>query len=177
MVGNVSNYIYLRGTTDAPTSGSVRLFAVPSSLLLYPSQYSQDAYIILDHDTGGDPQTAIRTYNTQSEESPNPILFSEPFNFSDPPPPPPSSDHYCLVAECKPDGTDSDGESYVWPHEEAGDFATGGEYAAWLYNQPYVCQRNISYASNPNAPSQVFYTTFTIPREYNSHLYCLALNK
>ncbi|OSX63083.1 hypothetical protein POSPLADRAFT_1056431 [Postia placenta MAD-698-R-SB12] len=168
VVGNVSNYIYLRGTTDAPTSGSVRLFAVPSSLLLYPSQYSQDAYIILDHDTGGDPQTAIRTYNTQSEESPNPILFSEPFNFSDPPPPPPSSDHYCLVAECKPDGTDSDGESYVWPHEEAGDFATGGEYAAWLYNQPYVCQRNISYASNPNAPSQVFYTTFTIPPGFSS---------
>lgn len=122
----------------------------------------------MDHDTGGDPQTAIRTYNTQSEESPSPILFSEPFNFSDPPPPPPSSDHYCLVAECKPDGTDSDGESYVWPHEEAGDFATGGEYAAWLYNQPYVCQRNISYASNPNAPSQVFYTTFTIPPGFSS---------
>ncbi|KAF9801351.1 hypothetical protein IEO21_10142 [Rhodonia placenta] len=165
LVANLSNYIYLRGTTTVPASGSVRLFAIPSSVLLHPSQYSTQGCIIYDHTSGGDPKIAIRKYNTTAAEAP--VLFSEPFNFSDPPPPP-GQDHYCLIAECKPDGLDADGNSYEWPHQETGDFATGPEFITWLRSNPCVCQRNICYISNPNAPSQVFYTSFTIPASFSA---------
>ncbi|KAF9804290.1 hypothetical protein IEO21_09433 [Rhodonia placenta] len=165
LVANLSNYIYLRGTTTASASGSVRLFAIPSSVLLHPSQYSTQGCIIYDHTSGGDPKVAIRNYNTTSPEAP--VLFTEPFNFSDPPPPP-GGDHYCLIAECRPDGLDANGYSYEWPHQETGDFATAAEYAAWIRSNPCVCQRNMCYISNPNAPSQVFYTSFTIPASFSA---------
>ncbi|EED78238.1 predicted protein [Postia placenta Mad-698-R] len=140
VVANLSNYIYLRGTTTRPTSGAVRLFAIPSAVLVYPSQYSTKGHIIYDHTSGGDPVVAIRKYNTTSPEAP--VLFSEPFNFSDPPPPP-GGDHFCLIAECKPDGLDVDGQPYEWPHEETGDFATAAEYAAWIRSCPCQPERAV----------------------------------
>ncbi|EED84252.1 predicted protein [Postia placenta Mad-698-R] len=133
--------------------------------VVFADPCSANGHIIYDHTSGGDPVVAIRKYNTTSPEAP--VLFSEPFNFSDPPPPP-GGDHFCLIAECKPDGLDVDGQPYEWPHEETGDFATAAEYAAWIRSCPCVCQRNICYISNPNAPSQVFYTSFTIPASFSA---------
>ncbi|OSX63086.1 hypothetical protein POSPLADRAFT_1141658 [Postia placenta MAD-698-R-SB12] len=102
--------------------------------------YSTQGCIIYDHTSGGDPKIAIRKYNTTAAEAP--VLFSEPFNFSDPPPPP-GQDHYCLIAECKPDGLDADGNSYEWPHQETGDFATGPEFITWLRSNPCQPERTI----------------------------------
>ncbi|KAF9807222.1 hypothetical protein IEO21_08315 [Rhodonia placenta] len=129
LIANVSNYIYVRGTTTVPGSGSVRLFAVPSSVILHPSLYATEAHVIYDHTTSGGREVAIRKYNTPSVQSPHPILFSEPFNYSDPPAPP-QGQHYCLIAECKPDGLNNHGVPYKWPHHEIKEFSTTAEYVA-----------------------------------------------
>lgn len=160
---NESNYIYVRGTTTRPTGGSARLFAVPASIILHPSQYSQHS--VMDYRPDGDPVPAIRRFKTKSKDSTNPVLFTEPFNFANPPPPA-AGDHYCLVAEYRPDGYDCNGLAYKWPNEETGDFGTSGEWTAWLQCNPYVCQRNIGYVSNPDAPCQVIHTCFTIPGSF-----------
>lgn len=155
----------MRGTTTVPGSGSVRLFAVPSSVILHPSLYATEAHVIYDHTTSGGREVAIRKYNTPSVQSPHPILFSEPFNYSDPPAPP-QGQHYCLIAECKPDGLNNHGVPYKWPHHEIKEFSTTAEYVAWLRFTPHLCQRNICYIHNHDAPCHVCCTSFTIPREY-----------
>lgn len=153
----------MRGTTTRPTGGSARLFAVPASIILHPSQYNQHS--VMDYRPDGTPVLAIRRFKTKSKDSTNPVLFTEPFNFANPPPPA-AGDHYCLVAEYRPDGYDCNGLAYKWPNEETGDFGTSAEWTAWLQCNPYVCQRNIGYVSNPDAPCQVIHTCFTIPGEF-----------
>lgn len=164
--GDNSNYIYVRATTAAPTSGQVRLYVIPNATLLHPSQYDQTGNIVWDYNENSEPRVAVRSYSTDATDAPNPILLPEPFNCADRPPPPAGSDHYCLVAECKPDGIGPDGFEYTWPHLQAGEFRTAAEFTAWVQNEPYVAWRNVTYVSNPNAASQILRTSFTIPETF-----------
>lgn len=164
--GNTSNYIYIRGTTTAPTSGKVRLYALPNNMLLHPSLYDEESNIVWDYNDDGERYVAIRSYSTNSAASLNPILLSEPFSCADRPLPPPGHDHYSLVAECKPDGTGPDGAEYLWPHTQVDDFRTAAEFTAWVQIGPYVALRNVEYMRNADAASYVLRTSFTIPGEY-----------
>ncbi|KAL6310251.1 hypothetical protein BKA93DRAFT_820700 [Sparassis latifolia] len=163
-VQGTSNYIYIRGTTTTTdhTSGQIRLFAVPSSVLLHPSQYVN--YSINDYDEDGEPYKAIRKYSTSAAEKP--LIITKPFNHNNPTPPS-GADHWCYISECRPDGEDENGDEYEWPHEYSGDFATCDEFATWIRNQPYVIQRNTSFVTNPDADSQHFRTCFTIPTKFS----------
>ncbi|CCM04667.1 uncharacterized protein FIBRA_06853 [Fibroporia radiculosa] len=163
---NMSNYVYLRGTTTEGTSGNTRLFAIPSGLLLHPSLYEQ--YSIMDYDENGDPTgPEILPYNTSSAEQP--VVIQKPFNCVNLPPLPAGSDHFCLIAECKYDGVDpSTGDNYQWPHEETGEFVTSGEFVSWVLSNPCVSWRNICYATSPSAATQVMRSSLTIPSGFSS---------
>ncbi|CCM04263.1 uncharacterized protein FIBRA_06432 [Fibroporia radiculosa] len=162
----MSNYVYLRGTTIQSTSGQTRLFAVPSGLLLHPSIYEQ--YSILDYDSNGDSTgPEFQPYNTSGGAKP--VVIEKPFNCVNLPPLPSGSDHFCLIAECMPDGFDpSTGMPYVWPHQESGEFATGAEFNSWVLSTPYVAWRNICYTTSPDAATQVLRSSVTIPQGFSS---------
>ncbi|OSX63094.1 hypothetical protein POSPLADRAFT_1056444 [Postia placenta MAD-698-R-SB12] len=165
--GNTSNYIYIRDTTTAPTSGKVRLYAFPNNILLHPSLYDQESNIVWDYNDDGERYVAIRSYSTNSAASLNPILLSEPFSCADRPLLPAGHDHYSLVAECKPDGTGPDGAEYLWPHTQVDDFRTAAEFTAWVQNGPYVALRSVEYMQNADAASYVLRTGFTIPEGFS----------
>jgi hypothetical protein len=158
-----SNYTYIRCTTKTTEeiSGQVRLFAVPSSVLLHPSQYVE--YSVQDYDASGDPSTAFRPYSTSSADMP--LVIETPFNYNNPKIPA-GFDHYCYVVECKPDGLNEDGDDYEWPHEYTGEFATCDEYVTWMRSTPYVAVRNVVYATNPSADTLHIRTSFKIPGDF-----------
>jgi hypothetical protein len=157
-----SNYVYLRGTTNDNVTGNVRLFLIPAGTLLHPSQYGKPENIVWDYNESGDPIVAQRPYSATSLDT-VPLLVEKPFLLTDVLSPPPGSDHYCFIAEAKPDGTDASGQPYDWPHAQTGDFATAPEFAAWVLSTPYVAWRNVTYVTNPSGDTQVFRSGFTIP--------------
>ncbi|KAF8146825.1 hypothetical protein K438DRAFT_2091849, partial [Mycena galopus ATCC 62051] len=150
LTSNQSNYIYLRGYTTVPHKREVRLFFMPNSVFLHPDQYSNPDQIVNDYTSGGDPYVAIRKYDTTQDVSgTQQIIFDVPFLLSDLSPPPSGNDHYCLIAECKPNRTDQgehDGmPPYKWPHEDTDQFETTAEYHTWIYHNRRVAQRNINF--------------------------------
>ncbi|KAF8149592.1 hypothetical protein K438DRAFT_1988847 [Mycena galopus ATCC 62051] len=134
LTSNQSNYIYLRGYTTVP----------------HKREYSNPDQIVNDYTSGGDPYVAIRKYDTTQDVSgTQQIIFDVPFLLSDLSPPPSGNDHYCLIAECKPNRTDQgehDGmPPYKWPHEDTDQFETTAEYHTWIYHNRRVAQRNINF--------------------------------
>ena len=154
LISNTSNFVYLRGHTTTPNLGKTRLFYVPGSILIHPSQYSQPSHVVFDMDDNGNPVTAYRQYSTAF---PEPVVLERPFTM-DNIPPPPNGDHYCLIAEALP------APETQWPHEIVSNFATSAEFAAWVLREPCVGWRNILYVTNPNPDTQTLQTSFTIPR-------------
>ena len=156
LVSNTSNFVYFRGHTTTQDSGQTRLFYIPGSLLIHPSEYSQPSHVVFDVDDNGDPVTAFRSYSTDFAE---PVIITTPFTM-DNIPPPPGGDHYCLIAEALPN------EDTQWPHEIVSNFATSAEFAGWVLSEPCVAWRNIAYVANPNPDTQTLQTSFTIPRSF-----------
>lgn len=95
------------------------------------------------------PVQAVRSYKLTSSDKPGNFIVDpmHPFNLVDPAPPPAGNDHYCMVAECKPDGKDPDGHDYQWPHNEAGAYNSAAEFTAWVLSTPYVAWRNVAYST------------------------------
>jgi hypothetical protein len=159
LVGNTSNYVYLRATSTTAVSGRTRLFYVPNTIILHPSLYSQPSHVVFDVDpNSGDSVTAIRPYKALV---PKHFVITRPFTMDNlVPPSSVGADHYCLVGESLADGEQE------WPHEIVANFATSAEFMTWLLTEPCVCWRNILYVSNPDPDDQTLQTSFIIPRSF-----------
>ncbi|KAH9486048.1 hypothetical protein JR316_0000112 [Psilocybe cubensis] len=151
------NYIYVRGNctlgSDYPVQ--MRLFCVPSALLLYPPMYSQ--FSVTDADDHSNPFVAIRNITSTSYNSFN--VVDTAFDLLNPQRPPSGSDHYCLIAETRSPTTENPDPD--WPHEDTGSFSSGAGFNTWIGSTPTVCWRNVGYKTG--GAQVICSTNVTIP--------------
>jgi hypothetical protein len=171
LLPNSSNYVYLRAHTTVPHKGQVRLFFVPSSVLLHPIDYNNQDSTAWDVDPNDQTQyvTALRSYDTTSLPSGRQqVIFEEPFLLTNLKPPGHGSDHYCFVAECKPHRTkqelDEGVPPYTWPHDDVNDFQSNSEFAAWIAHRRVV-MRNVGYSCDNDGDSFNKRQAFKLPSE------------
>jgi len=153
------NFIYLRGNcTQSDYDVEARLFRVPCNVLLQPVQYSQ--WAVMDY-TNGNPQWAKRKLTTGSTPD-NFNVIEQAFVDADPEPPSTyGADHYCFVAETR--HVSAQAPDPLWPHQQAGTFATGDDFNHWVNSTPSVAWRNIGTASMSGASDIVLPTSLMIP--------------
>jgi hypothetical protein len=127
LVGGAPNFVNLRGNcTLGSYQVETRLFCVPCNIIITPGQYGPLS--VNDYDGNGDSiGPAIRSITTVNADDFN--VLGNPFNILNPADPKTlGSDHYCLIAETRHKTTFLPDPQ--WPHEIAGDFATGVEECA-----------------------------------------------
>lgn len=174
-----SNFIYLRGATNQvcvlihlrclPVPKSVpqathvefSLYAIPNSLLITPEMYGP--WGITELDINNNPVLAIRELIA---DTPGVYTVDTPFNWLNPPPVKqvnPNSDHYCLIAEYRLWDADPINKD-LWPHQKG--LPTGADLTLWILSNPAIAWRNVSWTSNPSAPSEVWQVNCAIPGEW-----------
>jgi hypothetical protein len=139
VIANQNNYIYMRGKNlgTVTSSGTVFLYWCPSSLLMTPPQWTQNA---LQANIGGNWQP----YNTFPSVAPNGITVTQvPFTWA--PVPPPAGQHYCTI------GAVSTPQN-PWSTADIPAFPTWDSFVLWVRNNQNICWRNITLVTNPNPP-------------------------
>lgn len=139
VISNQNNYIYMRGKNlgSDTSSGTVYLYWCPSSLLMLPTQWTQN---VLQANIGGNWQP----YNTFPTVAPNSITVTQaPFTWA--PAPPPAGQHYCTI------GAVSTPQN-PWSTANIPPFPTWDSFVLWVRNNQNICWRNITLVVNPNPP-------------------------
>lgn len=92
--GSAPNFIYVRGKNWASgaETATVTMYAVPSSLISWPSQWLNSPLAVQTGDG-----TDVRSVELKAEANQQIVVGAQPFYWNAPPPPP-GSDHYCLFA-------------------------------------------------------------------------------
>lgn len=144
------------------------LYAIPNSLLITPEMYGP--FGIMELDTSNNPVLAVRELNAPAAGN---YTVDTAFNWLNPPPVTqvdPNSSHYCLIAEYRLWAKDPIDKDY-WPHQKG--LPTGADVTMWILNNPAVAWRNVSWSSNPNAPTDMWQVNCSVPGKYRARC-CVA---
>lgn len=139
VISNQNNFIYMRGKNMGQTAsgGTVYLYWCPSSMLMTPNQWTQNA---LQANIGGQWQS----YNTFPQVAPNTVTVTQaPFTWA--PAPPPAGQHYCTI------GAVSTPQN-PWTTADIPAFPTWDSFVLWVRNNQNICWRNITLITNPTPP-------------------------
>ncbi|KAH7106509.1 hypothetical protein BKA62DRAFT_687340 [Auriculariales sp. MPI-PUGE-AT-0066] len=159
-----NNYIYLRGATTSATHIELSLYAIPNNLLITPDMYSANG--ITEMDINNNPVLAVRELNAPAAGT---YTIDTPFNMANPKPVKTidsNSDHYCLIAEWRQWASDPINKPY-WPHQDV-EIKTGSDFVNWILSNPAVAWRNMSWTSNPNAPTEMWQVNCAVPAAWGA---------
>ena len=140
VIVNQNNYMYVRGKNlgTQASGGTVYLYWTPSSLLMLPAQWSQNA---MQANVGGRWQP----YNTLPQVNGGQVSVTQvPFAWS--PAPAPRGDHYCTVSAVST-------QQHPWSASNIPSFPNSDAFVMWVRNNQNICWRNIWLVSNPNTPN------------------------
>ncbi|WP_296595116.1 C1 family peptidase [Phenylobacterium sp.] len=157
LIQGVQNSIYVRALnlSAAAQTAQAYLYYSPASLLLWPSQWRNNAL-----STASGAGYATLTAAAQGQ-----IAVSEAFTWN--PPGLPSGDHYCLISRLV---------TAQHPNPVPADFPTVAAFANYVLNNPGVGWRNVSMV-NPGSTTVQVPVSFSVPdaAQFYILLQCVGL--
>jgi hypothetical protein len=139
VIVNQNNLLYMRGKNlgTQTSGGNCYLYWCPSSLLMLPTQWTQNA---MQANVGGQWQP----YNTLPQVAGGAISVTQvPFTWS--PAPPPAGQHYCTIGAVST-------QAHPWSTSNIPTFPNWDSFVMWVRNNQNICWRNITLVDNPNPP-------------------------